>query len=220
VFYAALVRAKTIAAIFDEANHLRRPVSRDGVFGKYDSLKSRSDACATHFVLVGTVEVADIFKQNGQISKRVYPIWMNPYGIDEIAHFGGALLSIEAKLPVKITFCIDKKLTLLFEMTLGLFGLAHDWFDRALVRAISRGKECISWVDMEVTALHPLQLSGIVSDLIKFRQVQTGVDVYLKEQMKLLFLPPDNKQSEGDRQSTAGTAKPFVRKPERDPVAA
>lgn len=219
VFYAALDRAKAIGAIFDEANHLRRPTTGNGVFGKYDSLKSRSDACKTHFVLVGTIEVADIFKQSGPISKRVYPLWLGPYPPNEKLLFGGAVVSITEKLPIKITFTVEGKLTQLYEGTFGLFGLVHDWFDRALIRAIAKGKSSITWADMEATALHPWQLSGIAADLIKFREVETGVNVYLAEQRKTLLLPPAKPASNDSRTPAAQTAKPFQRKPARDPVA-
>lgn len=218
VFYAGLDRAKTIGALFDEANHLRRPTSGNGVFGKYDSLKSRSDACKTHFVLVGTIEVADIFKQSGPISKRVYPLWLGPYPIKEKLLFGGAVLSITEKLPIKITFTVEAKLTELYEGTFGLFGLVHDWFDRALIRAISKEKNSITWADMVSTALHPWQLSGIAADLIKFREVETGVNVYLAEQKKTLLLPPASIPPKTDDTPADKKGKPFQRNPARDPV--
>lgn len=224
VFYSALDRAKVIGAMFDEGNHLRRPTSKSGVFVQYDSLKSRSNACRTHFVLLGTVEIADIFKQSGPISKRVYPIWLSPYGADpaEKALFGGAVLSIVEKLPIKISFSVESKLNDLFEGSLGVYGLVHEWFDRALVRALRLEKSVVSWSSMTEVALHPLQLSGIASDLIQYRNVMQGVSTYLKEQRASLFLPLDRAGADGkaDSNGPAVASKPFQRKPERDAVGA
>lgn len=222
LLYGALDRAKVIGALFDEGNHLRRPTSKTGVFTQYDSLKSRSNACRTHFVLLGTVEIADIFKQSGPISKRVYPIWLSPYGPDgaEKKLFGGAALSIVEKLPFKISFTVESKLDKLYDGSLGVFGLVHDWFGRALVRAVRLGKSVITWKDMEEVVLHPLQLSGIAADLIQYRTVMLGVNTYLKEQMTSLFLPPDSADSQSKTGGAAGNGsdKPFQRKPERDKV--
>ncbi len=221
IFYAGLIRAKVIGALFDEGNHLRRPSSKKGVFSQYDSLKSRSNACRTHFVLLGTVELTDIFKQSGPISKRVYPIWLAPYGpdSDDKKAFGGAVLSIVEKLPVNISFPIERKLDELHNGSLGVFGLVHDWFDRALVRAIRLERRIIDWKDMQEAALHPIQLSGIAADLIQFRDEMLGVNTFLKERMATLFLPtgvngPGDKRADFDQ----GRQKPFQRTPERDEV--
>lgn len=224
LFYGAMNRAKAIGALFDEANHLRKPDSKSGLFTQYDSLKSRSNACRAHFVLLGTIEIADIFKQSGPISKRVYPIWMSPYGPDGIEKnlFGGAVLSIVEKLPkgIKIEFSIERKLDQIYEGSLGVYGLAHDWFDRVLVRVLRLGKSRISWRDMEELALHPLQLSGIASDLIRFRDVMLGAKTYFEEQKKSLFLPPGSTPDQGSSNRNSGNTarKPFERNPERDKV--
>lgn len=222
LFLAGLDKAKAVGALIDEANFFRRPTSASGVFTQYNSLRSRSDACRTHFVLIGSAEVADIFHQSGPISKRVYPIWLAPYGPSEkeMILFGNAVLSIVAKLPIPVTFKVEKKLRDLLLGSLGLFGLAHDWFDRALVRAISRGAKNITWKDMEDCRLHDIQLSGIAADLIRYREVQSGVKTYLGEQMKTLFLPPvDTGSGDGAKRETGGP-KPFERKPTRDSVGA
>jgi AAA domain len=231
LFYGALERAKVIAALFDEGNHLRRPASKSGVFSQYDSLKSRSNACRTHFALLGTTEMADIFRQSGPISKRVYPIWLSPYGPEtaEKLLFGGAVLSIVQKLPggMKITFSVETKLDDLHKGSLGVYGIVHEWFDRALVRAIRLEKNTVSWADMTEVALDPLQLAGIVNELIKYRDVMSGAKTYLKEKMASLFLPivpapkaSDPKPDAGSPAHSGSAAKPGVRKPERDKVGA
>jgi hypothetical protein len=228
-FYDALERGKVAAALFDEANHLRRPNSKHGVFGQYDSLKSRSNACATHFVLLGTTELTDIFSQSGSISKRVYPVWLNPYSIDELAQFTAGVLGIVEKLPIKITFSVTARIKMIHRHCIGLFGEAHDWFDRALVSALFRGKESISWADMQAVAKHELQLAGIVRDVVKFKEESANAMRYLKEQMSTLFVPKTGASfgSEAPQNSDASTqpaknskarTKPGERKPTRDPV--
>jgi hypothetical protein len=219
-FLAALDKAKAVGALIDEANFLRRPTSASGVFTQYNSLRSRSDACRTHFVLIGTAEVADIFQQSGPISKRVYPIWLAPYGSSqkEMVQFGNAVMSIVQKLPIRVTFSVEKNLKDLFEGALGLFGLVHDWFDRALIRAISHSETTITWADMQKCRLHDIQLSGIAADLIQYREVQTGVTTYLREQMKSLFLPSVQSASDGVARPPKRQRNPFERKPIRDAV--
>ena len=219
-FYNALDRAKVVTALFDEANHLRRPTTKNGVFGQYDSLKSRSNACTTHFVLLGTTELADIFTQSGAISKRVFPIWLSPYAEAEIAQFGASVLAIVEKLPIKISFSPQQKLKELFMGSIGLVGLVHDWFDRALVRALSGGKQSISWKDMQEIAIHPLQLSGIVREVVQYLDITTKVSAYLKEQMATLFVPKNVTTGPSTEKSSNNGArpKPGERKPTRDEV--
>lgn len=218
LFFSALERARVKAILFDEANHLRQLTSKQGIFAQYDSLKSRSNQCQSHFVLIGTTETTDIFRQSGPISKRVYPIWLSPYGVDDIDKFGGAVLSIVEKLPVKVNFQIETKLDELFQGALGLYGLIHDWFDRVLVKAISLERKSISWADMEAQALHPIQLAGIIKEIIAFREVQEEVLKYLKEQRKSLFTPAEIPKP-SNAPSPRGRTPPGTRKPGRDKVA-
>lgn len=221
-FYSALERGRVVTGIFDEANHLRRPTTKNGVFNQYDSLKSRSNACATHFILLGTTELADIFLQSGAISKRIFPIWLSPYDESEKHLFGAAVLSIIQKLPVKITFSVQAHLSELFRGSLGLVGLVHDWFDRALVDALSRGKQSITWADMQKFSLHPIQLAGIVREVVKYLELISNINVYFKEQMSILFMPKGVVAGAGTQTPSSthskSRRKPGERKPTRDEV--
>lgn len=190
LFFGAVDRANLIAVLFDEADHLRRPTSDSGIFQNYDSLKSRSNACSAHFVLFGTVLLTDIFKQNGQISKRIYPIWQIPYSHKEISLFCSGLLSIEEKSPVKLGFSIPDKKEELFGDALGYLGLSHEQFDRAIVRALYQGKEQITWADMTRERLHSSQLEGILNDTIQFMKVMKELDESLKQKRKIFFGAP------------------------------
>lgn len=187
LFFDAIDRANVIAALFDEADHLRRPTSDSGIFQNYDSLKSRSNACSAHFVLFGTVLLTDIFKQNGQISKRIFPIWLAPYSLKEISNFHRGLLSIEEKLPIKLDFSILKKRDELFSDSLGYFGLSHEQFDRALVRALDRDQKFLTWHDMTRARLHTSQLEGILNDTIQFMQIMQELDESLKQKRQIFF---------------------------------
>jgi AAA domain len=206
LFFAGLARAKVIGVLMDEADHLRRPTSDSGIFQSYDSLKSRSNASPSHFVLFGTVLLTDIFKQSGQISKRVYPIWLAPYTLKEIDQFTRSLLAIEKKLPIKLKFSIEAKKIELFSDALGYMGLSHEQFDRALTTALDRGLDYLTWNDMIRARLHTSQLEGILNDTIQFMRVMKELDESLKEKRKIFF------SSEAEAEKTVAPAvvnKPF-----------
>ncbi len=223
VLYEALERNRVKGVLLDEANHLRRPASRNGLFSQYDSLKSRSNSCKAHFVLLGTTELADIFEQSGPISKRVYPIWLSPYGENEWDLFEAGLGSIVDKIEslrgmkLRVDFSLTDKRQEFREGTLGLLGLGHEWFDRALVRSIRLGKTDIKWRDMEAVALHPRQIVGIVQDLIQYNRAKNEARVYFKEHLRSLFsssgIEPSTSKAKG-----RNTARPGHRRPTRDPV--
>jgi len=217
LFYKAVDRADVIAALFDEADHLRRPTSDSGIFQNYDSLKSRSNACSAHFALFGTVLLTDIFKQNGQISKRIYPIWQAPYSIKEMSLFCSGLLSIEEKSPVKLSFSIVQKQNELFSDSLGYLGLAHEQFDRAIVRAIDRGQKHLSWTDMTRERLHTSQLEGILNDTIQFMNVMKELDESLKQKRRIFFGSAEA-QNTSEAPPSAVVRAPFKAKLKRETV--
>lgn len=205
LFFSALVRANVIAVLMDEADHLRRPTSDSGIFQNYDSLKSRSNTSPAHFVLFGTVLLADIFKQNGQISKRVHPVWLAPYTLKDVDQFTRALLTIEQKLPIKPKFSIEQKKFFLFEDALGYVGLSHEQFDRALVSALERGQDHLTWSDMVRARLHTSQLEGILNDTIQFMKVMKEMDESLKQKRKIFF----GNANEPEKTPPAVVTKPF-----------
>lgn len=218
-FLSALSRARVTAILIDEANHIRRPNSRGSIFCQYDALKSRSDLTSSHFVLLGTTELADIFFQSGQISRRVFPIWMSPYGEKEINSFLAALEATQEKLSRPMSFSLSERVHLIYEHVFGEFGLAHDWIANALAKTISRNEKAISWLTMEKTRYHDVQRAGIAKEIARYFDVESELRSTLIANVGLInrihgsALPPgtENKRSRARR--------PGTRKPVRDPVA-
>jgi hypothetical protein len=209
----AMSRARVKAFLIDEANHFRR--SSDSVFHQYDVIKSRSNASAAHFVLIGTTGTLDIFEQSGQISRRVYPIWLTPYEPSEMPLFVAAVLGIKAKLPVAITFDIADVLGDFYEESFGLIGVVHEWFEKALIKCCASGRDKLDWADFEATRLHEIQRSGILGELISFKEFQAKhLESFVQRKSHLFGPKPDPERTVSS--DPRKKRKAFQRKAGRD----
>ncbi|WP_081430550.1 ATP-binding protein [Polaromonas sp. JS666] len=217
LLYDALDRARTLAFLIDEADHFRRPMSKDGVFRQYNNIKSRSNSCDTHFVLLGTTDIRDIFRQSGQISRRVYPVWLSPYSRAEISAFTAAAAALVEKLPIPVNFSVASKIEDLLDGTFGLFGILYEWFERALIKCLAQNKGRLTWAIMCEERLHEMQLDGILTELINFQIFEREIKAFI--QQKKTFLFPVNSSADASASSTAkrGT-NPGARNPIRDAV--
>jgi hypothetical protein len=229
--FQALERAQACGALLDEAHHMRRPATTDGIFGQYDSLKSRSNATRTHFCLLGAPELADILFQSGQISKRVRPIWLDPYRIDkkgDLKPYRSALNGLLEKLqgleefPIKVKFDINKHFDEIVRKTAGVFGAASDWAERVLIRCIATNKHSITWRDMLEQQLDEAQLQGIIGDVIAYREVRHEISEILETRMSLILLPPEETVATKQKipRKKSARRKPGERNPCRDKVSA
>jgi hypothetical protein len=217
-FRSALERCRVIAVFIDEAGHMRRPTSKNGVFTQYDSLKSRSDGTKSHFVLLGTIELADIFSQSGQISRRVFPIWMSPYSLNERAAFLGGLEAIQQKLDRPMAFSLGDKVEEILMHVYGSFGLVHDWIDRALVKTIEQNAKNITWAMLSENRYHPVQLAGIAKEVDRYYALQSEFKESLNAHTKSIFDIGSGAPRSRDRGNVKPNLRPGERKPTRDPV--
>lgn len=231
--FQALDRAKACAALFDEAQHMRRPTTKNGIFHQYDALKSRSNETSTHFCLIGALELKDILFQSGQISKRVQPLWMSPYRIDkstELRAFRIAANGLFQKLQsleefkLELAFDVAIRFPYMAQRSVGLFGLLSDWAERALIRAIVEDKHKITWNDMLQNQIGDVQLLGIMDDVIRFFAVRDDLHKSLAQRKSFLFglpsaSPAAAPPAAADRPQGVGPkTKPGERKPARDKV--
>lgn len=214
MLFKAFDRAKVMALLIDEADHFKRSTERDGVFRQYDNIKSRSNSTSTHFVLCGTTAVKDIFSQSGQISRRVYPVWMLPYGPDEIAHFSAAVMAITRNLPFPLSFNLMQKMKKIHEECFGLVGVAHEWFERALIKCIAQNREELKWEDFWELRLHEMQKDGIMNELISFGTFQHEYRQTSSQKQIFLFGQREQKPAPESK----GHRKPGERNPVRDAV--
>lgn len=218
-FFSALERGRVSAMLIDEANHIRRPNTRGSIFCQYDSLKSRSDLTSTHFVLLGTTELADIFFQSGQISRRVFPIWMSPYSEKEMKSFLAALEAIQEKLSRPMGFSLSDKCQIIHEHVFGEFGLAHEWIAKALARAISRDETSISWKTMELMRYHEAQRAGIAREITRYFDVEGELRSSLNSNVSLIYQAHHSSPTTDKEKKSPRSTRPGTRKPVRDPVA-
>lgn len=217
-FRSALERCRVVAVLIDEAGHMRRPTSKNGVFTQYDSLKSRSDGTKSHFVLLGTIELADIFSQSGQISRRVFPIWMAPYRLKERAVFLGGLEAIQQKLDRPMAFSLEDRVDEMLMHVYGSFGLVHDWIDRALVKTIEQNGKHITWSMLLENRYHPVQLAGIAKELERYYSLQSELKESLHVHTKSIFDIGGSAPSRKEKSPARSNLRPGERKPTRDPV--
>ena len=182
MMFDALVRSNTIGLLLDEASHFRQPSSKSGILRQYDCIKSRANACSAHIVLFGGPELVDMLAHSGQISRRVKTIWLSPYTLSEEAQFGSAVCGILNKSPLKVADDIAPRVPYFLEECLGLVGVFHQWFERALLRTCGKGGDMVVWADMLATKETELQLSGILRAAVEFeacrqRMCVSGVDL-------------------------------------------
>lgn len=215
LLYSALERTRTTALLIDEADHFRRPMSKDGVFRQYNSIKSRSNSCNTHFVLLGTTDLRDIFRQSGQISRRVYPVWLSPYSRSESRAFTAAAVALVEKCPIPIDFDVRSKIDYFFERTFGIFGILYEWFERALIKCLAQNRSKLTWAIMSEVQLHEMQLDGILTELVNFQTFEREINAYIQEKKTFLFPVPS---SDAMPVPTPKKRKPGERWPTRDPV--
>lgn len=153
---AAMHRHGVRVVILDEAHHLL--YGKNGTQGsmlqeQLEWLKSLSSTTGALYILVGTYDLFNFGKLNGQIARRCLPIHFPRYQLqreEDCIEFQAALLALLHKVPLRCdaeTFVTSHWLYF-YECSIGCIGVLKDWLLRAVSTALDEGLPTLSldWI--------------------------------------------------------------------------
>ncbi len=144
---AAMSRHGVRVIFLDEAHHLL--MGRDGTQGstlqeQLEWLKSLGSKTGVLYVLVGTYDLFNFGKLNGQIARRCLPVHFPRYQLEREAdcvEFQTALLELLRRIP--LTCEAERWVTdhwlYFYECSVGCIGVLKDWLLRAVSTALDDG---------------------------------------------------------------------------------
>lgn len=158
---AALYRHGVHVIFLDEAHHLL--MGRDGTQGstlqeQLEWLKSLSQT-GILFILVGTYDLFNFGKLNGQIGRRCLPVHFPRYQLEREADciaFQTALLELLRRVPLVCPAerWVTDHWLYFYECSVGCIGLLKDWLLRAVSAALDDGASRLSLDCVQDHALH------------------------------------------------------------------
>jgi hypothetical protein len=116
-------------------------------------LKSLSSTTGALYILVGTYDLFNFGKLNGQIARRCLPVHFPRYQLqreEDCIEFQAALLALLHKVPLRCdaaTFVTSHWLYF-YECSIGCIGVLKDWLLRAVSTALDEGLDTLSldWI--------------------------------------------------------------------------
>jgi len=149
---AAMYRHGVRVIFLDEAHHLL--MARSGTQGstlqeQLEWLKSLGSKTGVLYILVGTYDVFNFGKLNGQIARRCLPVHFPRYQLEREAdcvEFQSALLELLRRIP--LTCEAERWVTdhwlYFYECSVGCIGVLKDWLLRAVSTALDDGESRLS----------------------------------------------------------------------------
>jgi rRNA-processing protein FCF1 len=230
---------KPPAFLVDEAQSMMKTGSEKTLQDHLECLKSLANMAGTVIVLLGTYKLLD-FTLNDQLSRRCRPIHIPRYRIDQVGDaetFIGVLKSFELAMPLQEQPDLASQWDYYYDRSVGCIGILKDWLTLALKLALDEGAEALNQAHVQKTAL-------AVDDLLRIAKVATdgekewarrqetpqslaNLRVYLgyseallKDQIKTdgESTPPAPPIGHSKRIPIRSRARPFRRKPNRDPL--
>ena len=148
---AAMYRHGVRVIFLDEAHHLL--MARDGTQGstlqeQLEWLKSLSKT-GILFVLVGTYDLFNFGKLNGQIGRRCLPVHFPRYQLErevDCVAFQAALLELLRRVPLACSAerWVTDHWLYFYECSVGCIGILKDWLLRAVSAALDDGASRLS----------------------------------------------------------------------------
>jgi AAA domain len=149
---AAMHRHGVRVIFLDEAHHLL--YGRDGTGGstlqeQLEWLKSLSSKTGVLYILVGTYDLFNFGKLNGQIARRCLPVHFPRYQLEREAdclEFQTALLELLRRIPLECSAerWVTDHWLYFYECSVGCIGVLKDWLLRAVSAALDDGATRLS----------------------------------------------------------------------------
>ncbi len=148
----AMPRHGVQVVMIDEAHHVLYGGNGTGgstLQEQLEWLKSLSSTAQVIHILVGTYDLLNFGKLNGQIGRRCYPVHFPRYQIGQEAdclEFQSALVSLLEKVPLRcdVETLVGSYWVYFYEGCIGCIGALKDWLMRAVSAALDEGEARLS----------------------------------------------------------------------------
>lgn len=225
---AAMYRHGVHVIFLDEAHHLL--MARNGTQGstlqeQLEWLKSLSKT-GILYVLVGTYDLFNFGKLNGQIGRRCLPVHFPRYQLEQAADcvaFQAALLELLRRVPLECAAerWVTDHWLYFYECSVGCIGILKDWLLRAVSAALDDGKSRLSLDCVQDYAL-PMEIyRQMALDAYEGEQRLNHTEVNREHVWRLLQggeliapvspLPPREEPSAQSNMQALHTAQPLGR---------
>ncbi len=216
--------------IVDEAQHLTKLASGRKLQDQMDVIKSMANTSGIPHVLLGTYELLPFLNLSGQLSRRSVHIHFPRYRADlkdDRRAFKDATWTLQHHLPVEeVEDLCEAHFDLLYEWTLGCFGIAKDLFTRAFAATLEekQGGRAVTLAHFRECALSETQREKMIKDILAGEELLAeSADVRARVRV-LLGLGGDPAAARQAGPQDPRTRHPAHRvghrKPVRDPVGA
>jgi hypothetical protein len=155
-------------AIYDEAQHFTKVTGAKSSQQQQDYIKSLASLSQTFIVLAGTYELLELLPRNGQLARRMLPIHLARYRMDnpdDWRTFQEVVLTFERALPFTEQNNLMEFAEVLYRGSLGCVGLLKCWLNRALALAIESDSKGIKLQHLKATVLSKPALDKIEDEI-------------------------------------------------------
>src|SRR6266849_5011598 len=181
--------------IIDEAHHML--YAGDGVQGsilqeQLPWLKSLSIAAPNMlYILVGTYDLLNFGRLNGELSRRCQPIHFPRYQLQrekDCVEFQAALFHLLQKVPLRVDAAtLVKDYWLYFyERSIGCIGILKDWLTRAVSTALDERKDTLTLDWLQDHALEVEQCQQMMLDAFEGEQKLNYTEAHREHLWRLL----------------------------------
>lgn len=191
----AIPRHELEVLIIDEAHHML--YAGDGAQGSILQeqlawLKSLSIAAPNMlYILVGTYDLLNFGRLNGELSRRCQPIHFPRYQLqreEDCVEFQAGLFHLLQKVPLQVdTATLVKDYWLYFyERSVGCIGILKDWLTRAVSTALSERKDTLTLDWLQDHALEVEQCQQMMLDAFEGEQKLNYTEAHREHLWRLL----------------------------------
>ncbi len=148
----AMPRHGVRVVMIDEAHHMLSGGNGTGgatLQEQLEWLKSLSSTTHILHILVGTYDLLNFGKLNGQIGRRCLPVHFSRYRLEREAdclEFQSALVSLLEQVPLRcdVKTLVESYWVYFYEGCIGAIGVLKDWLTRAVSAALDEGQDRLS----------------------------------------------------------------------------
>jgi hypothetical protein len=159
---ASYLERKPLAIIVDEAHHLARARSGQGLHAHLDHLKNFENTTGVSHILVGTYEMRPFRKVSSQLACRSIDVHFSRYDMTEEKDclvFQSVLWALQRQLPVEYEpLLVEKHWEFLYARSIGCIGLLKLHLNRALNRALKEGAPTVTLDHLRQTAMSDVRV--------------------------------------------------------------
>ncbi len=208
-------------AVYDEAQHFTKVTGAKNSQQQQDYIKSLASLSQTFIILAGTYELLELLPRNAQLARRMLPIHLARYRIDDPEDwktFREVVLTFQRALPFPEQNNLMEFDEALYRGSLGCVGLLKCWLNRALALAIESESGGIKLQHLKATVLSKPALDKIEDEIRTGEKKAADYDEQGDIFREIMKAVPAETPAGGEPLKKKGNA--IERKPHRDKVGA